>query len=72
MNYDWILDVLNDLKTFAAANGLKALAENLDDASLIAASEISRLSETAPRQGTEGKAETPLAIRLGPAGQDNA
>lgn len=37
---DWILDVLADLKAFASANGLGALAEQLDDTTLIAAAEI--------------------------------
>lgn len=40
MHYDWILDVLTDLKSFAVTNGLTVLAEQLDDASLIAAMEI--------------------------------
>ena len=41
MQNDWILDVLADLKNFADANGLGALAQQLDDAKLIAAAEIS-------------------------------
>jgi hypothetical protein len=40
MRNDWIIDVLADLKFFAHANGLPALAEQLDDATLVAASEI--------------------------------
>lgn len=44
MQYDWILDVLSDLKTFALRNGLPALAEQLDDTSLLAAAEISQLA----------------------------
>ncbi|MBE1283278.1 MAG: hypothetical protein GJ676_08185 [Rhodobacteraceae bacterium] len=39
-NNDWILDVLVDLKSFASANGLGVLAEQLDDTLLIAAAEI--------------------------------
>ncbi|MCB2111522.1 MAG: hypothetical protein H6895_00860 [Defluviimonas sp.] len=46
MNYDWILDVLTDLKAFATANGLKALAEQLDDTCLVAATEIAQDAET--------------------------
>lgn len=42
MQYQWILDVLSDLKVFAQANGLSSLAEQLDDTSLVAASEISK------------------------------
>ncbi len=40
MQNDWILDVLADLKAFAVANELGALAEQLDDTTLVAASEI--------------------------------
>ncbi|MGO4914057.1 hypothetical protein [Pseudogemmobacter sp. W21_MBD1_M6] len=40
MRNDWIIDVLADLKCFAHANGLPALAEQLDDAILVAASEL--------------------------------
>ncbi|MCB1339757.1 MAG: hypothetical protein KDK24_01565 [Pseudooceanicola sp.] len=40
MQCDWILDVLADLKSFAKANGLVALAEQLDDTTLVAAAEI--------------------------------
>lgn len=42
---EWILDVLADLKTFAASNGLKVLAEQLDDTKLVAAAEIALQSE---------------------------
>ncbi len=38
--YDWILDVLGDLKSFAESNNLTLLAEQLDDTSLLAAAEI--------------------------------
>lgn len=41
---DWILDVLADLKTFASTNGLVALAEQLDDTQLVAAAELSSMS----------------------------
>lgn len=44
---EWILDVLSDLKSFAAANGLSALAEQLDDTKLIAATEIASKQEEA-------------------------
>ena len=47
MQNDWILDVLADLKSFASANGLGALAEQLDDTTLIAAAEIASLREEA-------------------------
>ena len=40
MGHDWIIDVLTDLKTFAKANDLKALADQLDDTQLVAKAEI--------------------------------
>ncbi len=44
---EWILDVLSDLNAFAVANGLSALAEQLDDTRLIAAAEIASLKNEA-------------------------
>lgn len=44
---EWILDVLSDLNAFAVANGLSALAEQLDDTRLIAAAEIASLNDEA-------------------------
>lgn len=41
MSNTWILDVLADLKSFAVRNDLPALAEQLDDTTLVAATEIS-------------------------------
>ncbi|CUK06067.1 hypothetical protein PH7735_02984 [Shimia thalassica] len=40
MKYNWILDVLADLRTFAVANDLQALAEQLEEARLVAVTEI--------------------------------
>ncbi|RKF16108.1 hypothetical protein D6850_00620 [Roseovarius spongiae] len=45
MQNTWILDVLADLKTFAQNNNLGALAEYLDDTSLVAAAELASLGE---------------------------
>ncbi|UWR24276.1 hypothetical protein [Sulfitobacter sp. S190] len=53
MKSDWILDVLADLRTFANANGLPALAEQLDDTALIATAEIASLGER-PMERTHG------------------
>ncbi|SPF77843.1 hypothetical protein PRI8871_00429 [Pseudoprimorskyibacter insulae] len=39
MRHDWILDVLTDLRTFAGANGLPDLAQQLDLARTVAARE---------------------------------
>lgn len=47
MKNDWILDVLADLRTFAQANGLDALADQLDDTRLVAATEIVAMAERA-------------------------
>ena len=44
MQYQWILDVLSDLKAFAKSNGLAAQAEQLDDTSLVAAAEIAQIA----------------------------
>ena len=45
MRSDWILDVLTDLKKFARANELTALAEQLDDTAIVAMAEIAALRE---------------------------
>jgi len=45
MRSDWILDVLTDLKTFARANGMPALAEQLDDTAIVAMAEIAAQDE---------------------------
>ena len=45
MRSDWILDVLTDLKTFATANELPVLAEQLDDTAIVALAEIAALHE---------------------------
>ena len=50
MRSDWILDVLADLKTFAQANELVALAEQLDDTSIVAMAEIAALKEKQHRR----------------------
>jgi hypothetical protein len=54
MQNDWILDVLADLKNFAAANDLAALAEQLDDTLIVAASVIASKDEEL-RVGSNGE-----------------
>ncbi|TKZ22452.1 hypothetical protein FAP39_00845 [Shimia litoralis] len=49
MKNDWILDVLADLRNFAHANGLDALAAQLEDTKLVATAEITSIAE---RSGT--------------------
>lgn len=46
MKYDWILDVLADLKTFAQTNDLKILADQLEETRQVAAIEIVGVSDT--------------------------
>ncbi|WP_108482805.1 hypothetical protein [Oceaniglobus ichthyenteri] len=48
MANDWILDVLADLKKFAASNDLGALAAQLDETALVAAHEIASIHRRAP------------------------
>jgi hypothetical protein len=45
MKHNWILDVLTDLKTFAAQNELPALAEQLGDTQLVASVELTESAE---------------------------
>ena len=40
MRHDWIYDVLSDLKAYAAANRLPALAAKADEALVVARAEI--------------------------------
>ncbi|MEE9387297.1 MAG: hypothetical protein V3U96_01700 [Paracoccaceae bacterium] len=41
MAHNWIIEVLADLKTFAAENGLTKLAGQLEETALVATVEIS-------------------------------
>ena len=45
MRNNWIIDVLADLKAFAVSNELPKLAEQLDDAAIIAMTEIAVAGE---------------------------
>ncbi len=54
----WILDVLADLKTFALANDLGALAQQLDATSLVASAEILSQVEQAQGIGNAGCGRT--------------
>lgn len=44
MKKDWMIDVLADLRACALNNKMTVLAEHLDDAILVAASELARKS----------------------------
>ncbi len=45
MSYDWILDVLTDLRNFAEDNDLQVLAAHLQDTQMIAAIDIASQTE---------------------------
>jgi hypothetical protein len=40
MKTDWVIDILKDIRQFSEKNGMMELAEQLDDAIFVAASEI--------------------------------
>lgn len=44
MQHDWVFDVLEDLKSYALANGLPALAAKAEEALQIAAVEVAAQS----------------------------
>lgn len=68
MRYDWVLDVLTDLKAFAHANGLSALADHLDETLSVATAEIAlRRGDPA---GEEAGPSGP--VQLGPSLGDGA
>ncbi len=48
MAQDWIVDVLADLRSFALQNNMGALAEQLDDTILVAATEIAQTAPDVP------------------------
>ena len=48
MQYDWITDVLTDLRAFALSNGLDRLAVHLEDTLAVAADEIARAGAAPP------------------------
>ncbi len=66
MRSDWILDVLTDLKTFATANDLPVLAEQLDDTAIVALAEIAALHDRT--QGTPNDNDYIGRDHLGGAG----
>ncbi len=48
MNNEWMIDVLKDLRSFAQKQFMTDLAEHLDDAILVAATEIR--TDSQPKQ----------------------
>lgn len=63
MKYDWILDVLADLRTFAKVNGLEDLADQLDDTQKVASAEIMSIAERAGALAHIDEAKTGNDIR---------
>lgn len=70
MRSDWVLDVLADLRSFAEANALPLLAEQLDDTALVAMAEIASKDERSAKQIDVGKTERIGGdiVRLGAGG----
>lgn len=66
MRSEWILDVLSDLKTYALSSDLPQLAEHLDDAALVALTEIASHEERL--QGQRDGAEISTGIYPGGIG----
>ena len=71
MSINWILDVLADLKSFAVRNELGALAEQLDDTTLVAAAEIANLEGNA-RKARDADVASPGRVHRGFASGNNA
>jgi hypothetical protein len=67
MRSDWILDVLTDLKTFARANNMPILAEQLDDSAIVAMAEIAAMKEVDNAQRHDG--DTAVGSHFGGAGK---
>lgn len=59
MKNDWIMDVLTDLHTFAFENEMKGLANQLQDAQLVAAIELATQDEESLFEPTHAE----IAIR---------
>lgn len=53
----WVIDILRDIRQFSEKNGMVELAEQLDDAIFVAASEIgARVDGLGATEGGTGKA----------------
>ncbi len=71
MSNSWILDVLADLKSFAIRNEMPALAEQLDDTTLVAATEIAS-KEGGARRALKSDVAGTGSIHRGFTGSKNA
>lgn len=48
MRHEWIFDVLTDLRAYALANGLVALASKAEEALVVARDEVARTEHQSP------------------------
>ncbi len=55
MSHDWIFDVLRDLRAYALANGLPALAAKADEAIRVAEAEIASRGTPGDAAGGAGR-----------------
>ena len=61
MKQDWMIQVLNDLREFAALNGLEDLVSKLDETTIVARSSLGR-GESKSRSVSAGPAG--LSVKL--------
>lgn len=55
MKADWVIDILKDIRQFSEQNGMLVLAEQLDDAIFVAATEIgARVAESGTVKSVRG------------------
>ena len=59
MGHEWIFDVLKDLRSYASANGLQALARKADEALQVAEAEIGSDGAMTNDRGPGGSAGDP-------------
>ncbi len=73
MKNDWILEVLADLRAYALEHDLPALSEQLDDARVIAATEIAALGDEQGQGKTAHDRRQTVVTRraFGEAGNSN-
>ena len=58
MKADWVIDILKDIRQFSEKNGMVLLAEQLDDAIFVAASEIGMKLAAESGDGGTGRARS--------------
>ncbi|MEM7641888.1 MAG: hypothetical protein AAF366_05115 [Pseudomonadota bacterium] len=64
MSKDWIIEVLGDLRGFAVTNGMPSLAEQLEEAVVVA---VTELAQTTPRPEAE-RYDAKVGQLTGPVG----